>query len=198
MSPKNLTLQGIPASPGIVMGRAHVLTQEGQVSTRLLYTDQEVADELDRFNRAVDQTEDEITRLRAEIADDLKEHAHILELHLLILRDRMLLLETQKLIKEQNYNAERALYQAFLKIKEVFQRIGDKHIRGRIQDVEAVYHRLLGRLTGRGSSKTFAFAEPVIIVARDLSPADTTKMSSSEVSIGASPSGSNWTACRAR
>ncbi len=111
----------------------------------------------------------------------MKEHAHILELHLLILRDRMLLLETQKLIKEQNFNAERALYQAFLKIKEVFQRIGDKHIRGRIQDVEAVYRRLLGHLTGRGPSKTFEFPEPVIIVARDLSPAETTQMSSSQV-----------------
>ena len=181
MTRKNRLLEGIAASPGIVMGLAHVLTQEGQVSTRLLYNDQEVAEELARFNRAVDQTEEELTRLRREIAEDLKEHAHILELHLLILRDRMLLLETQKLIKEQNFNAERALYQAFLKIKEVFQRIGDKHIRGRIQDVEAVYRRLRGHLTGRGASKTFEFPEPVIIVARDLSPAETTHMSSSQV-----------------
>ena len=153
MTRKNRLLEGIAASPGIVMGLAHVLTQEGQVSTRLLYNDQEVAEELERFNRAVDQTEEELTRLRREIADDLKEHAHILELHLLILRDRMLLLETQKLIKEQNFNAERALYQAFLKIKEVFERIGDKHIRGRIQDVEAVYRRLRGHLTGRGTQQ---------------------------------------------
>jgi phosphotransferase system enzyme I (PtsI) len=181
MTKKNLVLEGIPASPGIVMGPARVLTQEGQVSTRLLYTDQEVTEELERFNRAVDQTEEELTRLRQEIAADLKEHAYILDLHLLILRDRMLLVETQKLIKEQNLNAERALYQAFRKIKEVFQRIGDKHIRGRIQDVEAVYRRLLGHLTGRGTSKTFEFGEPVIIVARDLSPTETTQMSSTQV-----------------
>ncbi len=181
MSRKNRLLEGIPASPGIVIGPAHVLTQEGQVSTRLLYTREEVQAELERFNRAVDQTEEEITRLRQEIAPDLKEHAHILELHLLILRDRMLLQETQKLIKEQNFNAERALYQAFLKIKEVFQRIGDKHIRGRIQDVEAVYRRLLGHLTGRTASKLFEFPEPVIIVARDLSPMETTHMTSSQV-----------------
>jgi phosphotransferase system enzyme I (PtsI) len=178
---KNCLLQGIPASPGIVLGSAHVLTQEGQISTRLLYTDQEVNKELERFDRAVDQTEEELVRLKQEIGADLKEHAHILELHLLILRDRMLLLETQKLIKEQHVNAERALYQAFLKIKEVFQRIGDKHIRGRIQDVEAVYHRLLGHLTGRGNSKTFEFAAPVVIVARDLSPTETTQMSSKQV-----------------
>jgi len=40
---KNRLLEGIAASPGIVMGPAHVLTQEGQVATRLLYNDQEVA-----------------------------------------------------------------------------------------------------------------------------------------------------------
>jgi phosphoenolpyruvate-protein kinase (PTS system EI component) len=72
MTRKNRLLEGIAASPGIVMGLAHVLTQEGQVSTRLLYNDQEVAEELERFNRAVDQTEEELTRLRREIAEDLK------------------------------------------------------------------------------------------------------------------------------
>ena len=52
MTRKYRLLEGIPASPGIVMGPAHVLTQEGQVSTRLLYNDLEVAAELTRFNRA--------------------------------------------------------------------------------------------------------------------------------------------------
>ena len=181
MSHKNRILQGIAASPGIVMGPAQVLSHGIQVSSRVLYSPQEVADELERFRQAVDQTEEELTRLKNEIAGDLREHAHILELHLLILRDRMLLQETQRLIQEQNFNAERALHQAYLKIKELFQRIDDKHIRGRIQDVEAVYQRLLERLTGRSGSRLFYFSEPVIIVARDLSPAETTQMFKSQV-----------------
>ncbi|MFH1596949.1 MAG: phosphoenolpyruvate--protein phosphotransferase [Pseudomonadota bacterium] len=181
MSHKNRILQGIAASPGIVMGPAQVLSHGIQVSSRVLYSPQEVADELERFRQAVDQTEEELTRLKNEIAGDLREHAHILELHLLILRDRMLLQETQRLIQEQNFNAERALHQAYLKIKELFQRIGDKHIRGRIQDVEAVYQRLLERLTGRSGSRLFYFSEAVIIVARDLSPAETTQMFKSQV-----------------
>jgi phosphotransferase system enzyme I (PtsI) len=180
MSAKNRILQGIPASPGIVLGRAHVLTQEGQISTRLLYTSKEVDEELNRFRRAVDQTEEELNRLKEEISTDLKEHAYILELHLLILRDRMLFRETQRFIQEQNLNAERALYQAFIKIKDLFQRIGDKHIKGRIQDVEAVYQRLLGHLRGR-AARSFQFNGPVIIVARDLSPTETTHMSKSQV-----------------
>ena len=172
------------------MGPAQVSDRgEPRSRTRLLYTDQEVAEELERFSRAVDQTEEELTRLKEEIAGELKEHAHLLELHLLILRDRMLLQETQRLIQEQNFNAERALYQAFLKIKELFQRIGDKHIRGRIQDVEAVYHRLLGHLTGKSRQPAPSFAEPVIIVARDLSPAETTQMSKDPRCWGLSPNG---------
>jgi phosphotransferase system enzyme I (PtsI) len=181
MTRNNQTFHGIPASPGIVMGPALVLTEGAQVSSRVLYSPKEVAEELERFTKAVDQTEEEITRLKNDIASDMQEHAHILELHLLILRDRMLLRETQRFIQEQNFNAERALHQAFLKIKEVFQRIGDKHIRGRIQDVEAVYYRLLSHLTGRSGSRLPASGEAVIIVARDLSPAETSQMSKSQV-----------------
>ncbi len=181
MTRQNSILQGIPASPGIVVGRAQVLTEAAQISTRLLYTDQDRAEEQERFRQAVEQIETELTRLKDEISADLKEHAHILELHLLILRERMFYAETLRLIQEENLNAERALHQAYLKVKELFQRIGDKHIRGRLADVETVYRRLMARLTGQDSSKPFSFKEPAIVVARDLSPAETTQMSPAQV-----------------
>ena len=112
---------------------------------------------------------------------ELQEHGHLLELHLVILRDRRLYQETLRLIQEQNLNAERALYQAFQKVKELFQRIMDPHIKGRIADVEAVYRRLAGHLTGRTLSSIFSSVEPAVIVARDLSPAETSQMSASQV-----------------
>ncbi|MGC2432253.1 MAG: phosphoenolpyruvate-utilizing N-terminal domain-containing protein, partial [Desulfobaccales bacterium] len=124
MSRENRSLQGIPASPGIVIGRVQVLTEAAQVSTRHLYTQEDVDEEQERFRQAVDQIESELTVLKEGISEDLKEHAHILELHLLILRDRMLNSETLRLIQEENLNAERALHQAYLKINELFQRIG--------------------------------------------------------------------------
>ena len=140
-----------------------------------------MADEQEWFREVVEQIEAELTQLKDEITDDLKEHAHILDLHLLILRERMFYADTLKLIQEQHLNAERALHQSYLKIKELFQRIGDKHIRGRLADVETVYRRVMGRLTGKDSSKPFAFKEPAIVVARDLSPAETTQMSKAQV-----------------
>ncbi|MCL4500586.1 MAG: phosphoenolpyruvate--protein phosphotransferase [Deltaproteobacteria bacterium] len=181
MTEENHILQGIAASPGIVVARAQVLTEAAQISTRLLYTEKDVAEEQERFRDVVDQIEAELAQLKDEISEDLKEHAHILELHLLILRERMFYADTLKLIQEQHLNAERALHQAYLKIKELFQRIGDKHIRGRLADVEMVYRRVMGRLTGKDTGKSFSFKEPVIVVARDLSPAETTQMSKSQV-----------------
>jgi len=184
MIQKNRILQGIAASPGIVLGPAQVLSpREGgaQVSARLLYSPQEVAAEQERFRLAVEQTAEELKRLKQEIPRELQEHSHILDLHLIILRDPMLLKETLRLIQEQNLNAERALYQAFQKIKELFQRIGDLYIQGRVQDVEEVYRRLMGQLTGRGSRGLLGLSRPAIVVARDLSPAETTQMSASQV-----------------
>jgi phosphotransferase system enzyme I (PtsI) len=180
---KNIILRGIPASPGIVLGRAQLFSDRAgpQSTYRLLYTPEEVAGELQRFKDAVDRTEEELSRLKEEAATKLKEHAHLLETHLIILRDRMLFQESLRLIQEQNINAERALYLAFQKIKDLFQGIGDPHIKGKIADVEAVYHRLMGQLTGRARGLRLSESEPVIIVARDLSPVETTHMSRDQV-----------------
>jgi len=66
MNQKNRILQGIPASPGIVLGRAQVLSERSGALAplRLLYTEKEVSEEMDRFRLAVDRTEEEIIRLK--------------------------------------------------------------------------------------------------------------------------------------
>ncbi|MEW6388668.1 MAG: phosphoenolpyruvate--protein phosphotransferase [Thermodesulfobacteriota bacterium] len=183
MTPKNRILQGIAASPGIVTGQARVLSERGeaQASFRLLYTEEERTAELARFQAAVDQAAEDLTHLKEEITQDFPEHAHLLELHLLILKDQMLYEEPLKLIRENNLNAEWALYQAFEKVKELFRRIEDRYIKGRIQDVESVYRRLLGNLAGKDRRAYLVPDQPLIIVARDLSPAETTQMSKAQV-----------------
>ena len=180
---ENNFLQGIPASPGIVIGRAWVLSDRGEIKGRfrLLFTEEEQAHEEARFQAAMDQAHEDLTRLRQEMAVEFPEHAHLLELHLFILKDQMLNDETLRLIREDRLNAEWALDQAFEKIKELFRRIGDSYIKGRLADVESVYRRLMGNLTGKESLRSFDSPDPVIVVAKDLSPAETTQMSDSKV-----------------
>jgi len=183
MTGKNHSLQGIAASPGIVIGRAWVLSEMGEVkgSFRLLFTEEEQAAEIGRLQAAMDQAHEDLTRLYQEISAESPEHAHLIELHLLILKDQMLCEEPFRLIREERLNAEWALYRAFEKIKDLFRRIEDPYIRGRLADVESVYRRLVGNLTGKTSTRLFDTQEPVIIVAHDLSPAETTQMADSKV-----------------
>jgi len=176
-------LQGIPASPGIVMGRARVVSDFGdlQAAFRLLYTDQERQAEVTRFLAAVDQAQEDLTRLRDRVAAEFPEHTHLLELHLLILKDQMLYDEPLRLIREENLNAEWALHRAYERVRELFSRIEDPYIRGRIQDVESVYRRLMGLLIGQSPRRLIPPDGKIILVARDLSPAETTQMAGSGV-----------------
>ena len=183
MTAENFILQGIPASPGIVVGRAYLLSDRGEIRRRfrLLFTEEETAAEVARFQAALDQVHADLTRLKREIAAEFPEHAHFLELQLLILKDQMLHDETFRLIRENRLNAEWALHQSFEKVKEVFGLVDDPYIKGRLADVESVYRRLMGNLIGKSSSRIFDSPEPIIVVARDLSPAETTQMTNSQV-----------------
>ncbi len=183
MTPANLILRGIPASPGIVIGRARVISDTGEVqnSFRLVYTEEERLAELERFRLAVEQAEEDLLRVKEEVSQEFPEHVHLFELQLMILKDQMFHKDTLRLIKENNLNAEWALYQSFEKVKNLFSRIQDPYIRGRVQDVDAVYRRLLGNLSGWAPQRYLSSSEPIIIVARDLSPAETTQMASSRV-----------------
>lgn len=183
MTQENHILEGIPASPGIVIGRALVLSDRGEIKGRfrLLFTEEEQAAEVARLQAAMDQAHEDLTRLHREILAEFPEHAHLLELHLLILKDQMLCDEPMRLIREERLNAEWALHRSFEKVQELFRRIEDPYIKGRLADVESVYRRLMGNLTGKSSSRLFDSPEPVIIVARDLSPAETTQMTDSKV-----------------
>ncbi len=183
MSEANRVLKGIPASPGIVWGRARVVSDFGdlQAAFRLVYTDQERAAEVERFHAAVDLAHEDLTRLKDKVAAEFPEHTHLLELHLLILKDQMLYDEPLRLIREENLNAEWAVHRSFERVRELFNRIEDPYIKGRIQDVESVYRRLMGNLIGQSPRRLAPADEPVILVARDLSPAEATQMAGSGV-----------------
>ncbi len=51
MKKKEVVLQGIPASPGISIGRAYLLDSEEFVVSRRKITPKEVENEITRFNR---------------------------------------------------------------------------------------------------------------------------------------------------
>ncbi|MCG6917782.1 MAG: phosphoenolpyruvate--protein phosphotransferase [Deltaproteobacteria bacterium] len=179
MPPGNarVVLQGIGVAPGIAIGKAYRVDRN-KVSLVYYYlpSPDQTKREKERFHTAVDKAEADLKELRTKIAGELPEHAHIIDTHIHILRDRMLYDETIRIIDEQEINAEWALRQALENAQQIFAKIDDDYIRSRFSDVDFVAERVLQNLTGQNKQSVAGIRERVIVVAQDLSPADTIQL----------------------
>lgn len=170
-------IQGIGVSPGIAIGKVHIL-QKGQVpiSYYTLSGKENIERECERFEAAVIKTEKNLEALKERLHPDFKEHAYILDVHRMITRDRLLYDETLRFIRQEKLNAQWALKHALIKAHDIFDTLEDEYIRSRIADVDSVGDRILRELSGQESDLLHNIRERVIVVAQDLSPADTTQL----------------------
>jgi phosphotransferase system enzyme I (PtsI) len=99
----------------------------------------------------------------------------------MILQDSMVREATIDRILNERINAEWALKKSFEAIGKIFQQIDDDYIKNRIDDVEMVTERVLRSLSGKAQGSLSKIDERVIIVAHDLSPADTAELNTSKV-----------------
>ena len=179
MPPGNarVVLKGIGVSPGIAIGKAYRVDRN-RISLVYYYlpSPAQTQREKDRFNAAVDNAEADLKEIRSQMAGEFPEHAYILDSHIHILRDRMLYDETVRIIEEEGINAEWALKQALENAQHNFAKIEDEYIRSRISDVDYVAERVLQNLTGQNRQSVAGIKERVIVVAQDLSPADTIQL----------------------
>jgi phosphotransferase system enzyme I (PtsI) len=175
-------LKGIAVSPGIIIGRARVVDRSQQkIIYQYLINGEEVDREVERFKEALQLTKNQIMDLKNRMSDQIREHSFILDAHLMIVDDSMISDTTINTILEEKINAEWALKKSLQKIKQLFKEIDYEYIRGRITDVENVTERILRNLTGKGYESLSKIKEKVIIVAHDLSPADTSELNTSMV-----------------
>jgi phosphotransferase system enzyme I (PtsI) len=171
-------LNGIPASPGIVMGNAIVLTkQDLRVPIRRLDAD-EADGEIDRLTHAIDDSRSQLQSTREEVAGDMGEsYARIFDAHMMILEDKRSIGEVIEKIRS-GYNAEFAFNSVFLKFEKELWAKGDVYIKDRAGDIRDVRRRVLSNLSDtRSHKRELADLETdVIVIAHDLSPADTAQM----------------------
>ncbi|MBW2143244.1 MAG: phosphoenolpyruvate--protein phosphotransferase [Deltaproteobacteria bacterium] len=174
-SPKQL--QGIGVSPGIIIGKAHLVDRSRvKIKYQYIIDDKKLGREVERFKEALLITEEQLATLKSRMPDHVKEHAFILDSHLMILKDTMLTDATVQKITDEKINAEWALKKSLQEIRQIFKQIDDEYISSRINDVENVVERVLRNLSGEEQPHLSEIKERVIIVAHDLSPADTTEL----------------------
>lgn len=170
------TLHGIAVSSGISIGKAffrnrsryHLIPRQTLSSE---FIEDEVARLADAFNRVREELQSAVER----IPPDFRQHAAILNSHLMISNDPRLEGSAKKFVREMGITAEWALEKALGELETAFNAISNQYIRERFQDVRAVTDRVLAKLQGDPLSAR-AIESRVVLVAHDLTPADTAEL----------------------
>jgi phosphoenolpyruvate-protein phosphotransferase (PTS system enzyme I) len=174
---KEFKLQGIGASPGICIGKAYLVDREGvKVVPKYFVNPDRAANEINRFKKAVIAAKDDLRQIISGMPEDLQQQTNILETHLLLFDDKMLYGRSIDLIQEDKVNAEWALKTIVGQIKSMFQSMEDPYLKERVADIVHVSDRIMHHLTGAEGIKISDIDKRVILVARDLSPADTSQI----------------------
>ena len=174
----SFTLQGIPVSRGIAIGRAHLLRPAALDVKHYLVAQELVEAEVLRLQKAIAQVHVELQAIWADLPQDAPtELGAFLDVHALILSDPMVSEAPLDIIRTRHYNAEWALVTQVDELSAQFDEIEDDYLRERKADIQQVAERVLKVLTGSSSHVPSSDGidertANMVVVARDISPAD--------------------------
>jgi phosphoenolpyruvate-protein phosphotransferase (PTS system enzyme I) len=171
-----ITLKGINASPGICIGRAYLVDREGvEVINKYCILEKHIKSEVKRFKTAVQSAKAEL-RAVIENSPEALQKAQILETHVLLLNDKLLYGRTIETIEKERVNAEWALKTVVTRIKSAFEEMTDVYLKERVSDIVHVSDLVMRNLVGVEVKNLGQIDKRVILVARDISPADTSQI----------------------
>ena len=172
--------EGLGVSPGVGIGVAHrresgeIQVLEYQVPAR------RIPEELERFHGAVAQSQRQVAKLVAKAerfhGAASEELGYLLEAHLQMLKSASLIGAIERRIEDTRCNAESAVMSEIGAIVENFAAMNDPYLAARGQEVREVGLRVVRNLT-KTSYTGFGQLEPnSIIIAEEITPADTALM----------------------
>ncbi|MBU2753722.1 phosphoenolpyruvate--protein phosphotransferase [Acidithiobacillus sp. CV18-2] len=174
-------LAGIGAAAGIAIGTAVVLEPASMEIPDYSVARDELESEEQRLRAALALARDELLRVREAIPKDAPQDTRLfIDAHLLMLDDPALRDRPIALIREQHRNAAWALHHERERLVEVFERMQDPYLRAKREDILQVTDRVLRHLLGAQVPSLKTAAER-IIVASELSPADTVLLKNGSV-----------------
>lgn len=172
--------QGINASPGIAIEKAFLYVKKELEVVEKTVDDK--AAEKERFQKAVDQSRDQLNTIKAKAVKELgEEEAAIFEAHAMFLDDPEFVGAIENDIESSGINAEAATKKAVDTFYAMFDAMDDPYFKGRAADIKDVGDRILHNLMGVPILDISSLDENVILVAEDLAPSDTATMDKNHV-----------------
>lgn len=165
-------LRGIAASPGFGIGRAHILHPHivfSEIEDRPV---DDPAEEVARFDRALEIAARDLERQREKMKEILPEAtSDIFDAYLLMMRDDAVSGRIRAIIQE-GVSAEYAVRRVVEDYLSAFDSIEDPYLQERALDVKDIGQRLLRILLGIGEASERAPDNGSVLIARELTLTD--------------------------
>lgn len=170
-------IQGIAVSPGVAIGEALVMDQEGFRIPQRFVTRDAVEDELERLDLALRASAEEIAKNRDTVNLELgPQYGAIFEAHLQMLQDPRLRGEIEEFIRDRHYSPEYAVSRTLRRYAKVFHTLENAQFAERAHDIVDIEKRLLRNLLGRRREEISRLTSPVLVLAHNLTPSETANL----------------------
>lgn len=166
-------LRGIPVSSGFARGPAFLYRAYLPALAERVLKPQEVAEEVKRFQAAVDATERDLRRLFQQVRRDMgRDFAEFIGVQLAFLTDEEVLAQTAQFIRERLRNAEFAYAETLKHLAGPVARSASPMLKERVLDLGDVSSRVLSKLLGEELPSVHEVAPGSVLLAHDLPPSD--------------------------
>jgi phosphoenolpyruvate-protein phosphotransferase (PTS system enzyme I) len=166
---------GIAASAGIAIAKAFVLQNPELTIEKKSVEDS--AQEIDRFQAALEKSKEELTVIKDKANEELGEDkAAIFAAHLLVLSDPDLVDAVKQKIESEKVNAESAMNDVSSMFIDMFDQMDNEYMKERAADIRDVSKRVLAHLLDVQFATPASISEEVVILAEDLTPSDTAQL----------------------
>src|SRR5216684_2797245 len=174
------SFHGIAVSPGIAIGPAHVSDHFDQAVPEYVIPEAQVDEERARFAAALAVSVKQLRKLKSKAqslpAAAAEEMGYLLDAHLSMLSNSRLVRGVDKRIAGDRRNAEAAVQAEIAEIGDSFSAMRDAYLAARFDDIRIVGMRLIRNLAKRPFEALALLPEGTVILAEELTPADTALM----------------------
>jgi phosphotransferase system enzyme I (PtsI) len=173
-----IVLKGIPGSHGLAIGPAVIVGSQQASFVRRTIKLHEAETEAARFHDAVSHAQEGIRQVVERVkGGPARAETSILDAYVAMLGDELVAEAVERNIRINRQNAEWAVSNAIQELCDKFEDMNDPYLVERRHDVAFVGERLIRAFSGSDRGATLPkLTQPSVILAHDLSPADTAAM----------------------
>jgi phosphotransferase system enzyme I (PtsI) len=174
---REIVLGGLGVSAGIVIGSAHVIEIGAVQIPEYDIAESGIEAELTRFAEALTQSERQLKKLKSKSTElhgaAAEELGFLLDAHMQMLSGSRVIRGVEQRIKRDRINAEQAVQAAISAVAQEFEALDDSYLAARADDVREVGNRLLRNLTKTPYEAFRHLPDGAVVIAEELTPADT-------------------------